>query len=113
MIVCDYSQIELRVATELADDRMMIQALQSEQDIHSLTASQLYDKPFGQVKTEERQRAKAINFGLIYNMQPKRLVQEGISRDMKEAVGFVDAFFKLYSAFPVFHNQLLGNAKVF
>ena len=107
MIVCDYSQIELRVAAELTDDHMMIQAFKSGQDLHSLTASRMFDKPIEQVNSEERQHAKAVNFGLIYNMQPKRLVQEGISSDMKQARDFVNTFFNLYSAFPTFHKQLL------
>ncbi len=107
MIICDYSQIELRVAAELSEDEKMIEAFQSGEDLHALTASRMFEKPVAEITREERQRAKAVNFGLIYNMTPQGLVEKGASGDLKQATEFVEAFFTLYSAFKLFHNNLL------
>ena len=67
-VIADYSQIELRVLAELSDDPVMIQAYRDGIDLHELTASRVLDKPLAEVSKEERQAAKAINFGLIYAM---------------------------------------------
>ena len=107
MIVCDYSQVELRVAAELAGDTKMIEAFQAGEDLHSMTASRMFGKPLDEINPDERQRAKAVNFGLIYNMQPKRLYEEGISKNLKEAREFVNAFFDLYQNFRTFHRDLI------
>ncbi len=107
MIVCDYSQVELRVAAELAGDKKMIEAFQTDKDLHAITASRMFDTPLEQIKPEERQRAKAVNFGLIYNMQPKRLYEDGVSKNLKEAREFVNAFFDLYQGFRTFHRDLI------
>ena len=85
----------------------MIEAFQAGEDLHSMTASRMFGKPLDEINPDERQRAKAVNFGLIYNMQPKRLYEEGISKNLKEAREFVNAFFDLYQNFRTFHRDLI------
>ena len=68
LIIADYSQIELRIVAEITGDEKMIQAYRDGDDLHKLTASILMGKPIDQVTKEERQAAKAVNFGLIYAM---------------------------------------------
>jgi len=66
LVVADYSQIELRVAAEIANDKTMIEAYQEGKDLHRLTASLISGKPFNEITKEERQAAKAVNFGLTF-----------------------------------------------
>ena len=73
LIIADYSQIELRIVAEITGDEKMIQAYRDGDDLHKLTASILMGKPIDQVTKEERQAAKAVNFGLIYAMGARGL----------------------------------------
>ena len=73
MVVADYSQVELRIAALLAQDGAMLQAYRDGVDLHRLTASITSGVPLADVSKEQRQAAKAINFGLIYGMQPPGL----------------------------------------
>lgn len=77
-VVCDYSQIELRVAAELSQDPMMLKAFSQGLDIHALTASQMARVPLDQVTLDQRQKAKAVTFGSIYGIGPTKL--EGYSK---------------------------------
>ena len=70
--MADYSQIELRVVAEISGDQRMIRAYQDGDDLHRLTASLLSGKALDQVTGEDRQSAKAVNFGLIYAMGAER-----------------------------------------
>ena len=101
LIIADYSQIELRVVAELSRDKTMIEAFKKEQDIHRLTAALLTNKNLDQVTKEERQAAKAVNFGLIYAMGVKGLqayAQEtyGVQMTEEKAQLFRDRFFEVY-----------------
>ena len=81
ILAADYSQIELRVMAHASADEALIRAFRQRQDIHQATAAEIFDKPLEQVSAEERQRAKAINFGLIYGMSAFGLSERlGISR---------------------------------
>ncbi len=112
-VICDYGQIELRVAADLAGETRMIEAIQQGQDLHRITAAKMFEKSPDEINAEERQRAKAVNFGLIYAMSAKRLVDEGISKDQAEAEQFIKSFFELYPAFRKFHHNLQrGAAKI-
>ena len=73
MVVADYSQIELRIAALIAGDQAMLQAYRDGLDLHRLTASITSGVPLADVTKDQRQAAKAINFGLIYGMQPAGL----------------------------------------
>lgn len=74
MVIADYSQIELRVAAAIADEPKMIEAYRNGIDLHRLTAALVLGKPTDQVTKEDRQLAKAVNFGLLYGQSARGLV---------------------------------------
>jgi DNA polymerase-1 len=110
LIVADYSQIELRVAASIAKDRRMLEAYHQTQDLHSLTASLILGLPIRQVSSKDRQKAKAVNFGLLYAMGAKGLAeyaanQYGVKLSLEEAHQFCQRFFKAYSGIAKWHEQ--------
>lgn len=89
----DYSQIELRVAAHIADDKKMIDAFRRGVDIHALTASEIYNVPLNQVTPELRRAAKTLNFGVLYGMGPRAFAQStGMS--IEESKKFIDEYFR-------------------
>lgn len=110
-IIADYSQIELRVAAEIAQDKTMIEAYRSGRDLHALTAALVANKKIEEVTKTERQSAKAINFGLIYAMGAKGLqgyakTVYGVDMKLEEAELFRDRFFKAYSGIANWHARM-------
>jgi DNA polymerase I-like protein with 3'-5' exonuclease and polymerase domains len=111
-VVADYSQIELRVAAALSGDPLMTHAYREGQDLHALTASLTMGKPMTSVTRQERQAAKAINFGLIYAMGAaglKRSAQQGYGVEMTlaEAEAFRRRFFEAYSGLKRWQEETL------
>ena len=103
-VIADYSQIELRVAAQISGDERMIQAYRFGKDLHKLTASLVTETPLEEVTDEDRQRAKAVNFGLLFAMGAKGLQDYakntfGVDMRLKEASGFKEKFFQSYSGF--------------
>ncbi|HYP21827.1 MAG TPA: DNA polymerase, partial [Chloroflexia bacterium] len=95
LITCDYSQAELRILAELSGDPGFVGAFQSGDDLHSLTASQMFGVPLAQVQKSQRSAAKAINFGLAYGMGPGGLAPRlGVTLD--EAKDLISRYFKAY-----------------
>ncbi|PIE02514.1 MAG: hypothetical protein CSA81_06790 [Acidobacteria bacterium] len=116
-VIADYSQVELRVAAGLAEDRIMLEAYAQGQDLHRLTASLTSGKPYDQISADERQAAKAINFGLIYAMGPKGLQASarqsyGVNMSIQEAEMFRTNFFKHYKGIRKWHQQLEETGKM-
>lgn len=94
-LAADYSQIELRLVAHLSGDARLIQAFEHDEDIHTYTASLVFGVNIKDVTKEERRRAKAVNFGIIYGQQAFGLSRElGIS--VEEAKAFIHAYFKEY-----------------
>lgn len=111
LILADYSQIELRVAAQLSGDTRMRNAYQSGEDLHTLTASLLTNTPPDQVTKQQRQAAKAVNFGLIYGMGAAGLAQYasqsyGVSMTLEEAQHFRDAYFQIYPGISWWHHDI-------
>ncbi|EDY87204.1 DNA polymerase I [gamma proteobacterium HTCC5015] len=95
ILAADYSQIELRIMAHLSGDETLIRAFKEGRDIHQATASEVFGVPLDEVESEQRRRAKAVNFGLIYGMSAFGLAKQlGISRG--EAQGYVDTYFERY-----------------
>lgn len=95
LIAVDYSQIELRVVAHMAEDQAMLEAFASGRDIHAATAAAIYSQPLEEITPDQRRKAKAINFGLIYGMSPYGLTQT-TDLTLAEAEQFVDAYFQKF-----------------
>jgi len=91
----DYSQIELRLLAHLSEDPILVKAFNAGEDIHAFTASLVFDTPLDQVTAEMRQRAKAVNFGILYGQQAFGLSQ-GLGMAYKDAAKFIDTYFQRY-----------------
>lgn len=97
LVGADYSQIELRLMAALAEDPVLIEAFRDGTDIHSLTASRVFDIPLDQVTPLDRSRAKAVNFGVIYGISGFGLSENlGITR--KDAQMYIDDYFEKHHA---------------
>jgi len=95
IVAADYSQIELRIMAHLSGDKGLLKAFENGQDIHTATASEVFDTPVVDVSIEQRRNAKAINFGLIYGMSAFGLSKQlNISRH--DAQKFMDLYFERY-----------------
>ncbi|CDR95746.1 DNA polymerase I, putative [Babesia bigemina] len=110
-VIADFSQIELRIAADIAEDRKMIEAYNSGQDLHALTASLVKGKPIAEVTKDERQLAKAVNFGLIFGMSLAGFrnyaeVGYGVRLGMNEAREIYDSFFRNYSGIANWHERM-------
>lgn len=106
----DYSQIELRVFAHVSGDENLIQAYKEGQDIHALTASQVFHVPMDEVTDLQRRNAKAVNFGIVYGISAFGLSQDlKISR--KEAKEYMDHYFSTYPKVKEFLDQVVEKAK--
>jgi DNA polymerase-1 len=110
LVSADYSQIELRVLAHLSDDPRLMEAFTSDIDVHTHTASVIFEVKPEDVTKEMRGRAKTINFGVIYGMGEPRLARSlGITR--KEAGEFIAQYFRRYDGVRRFMNDTVENAK--
>lgn len=96
LVDADYSQIELRILSHIADDKTMQQAFIDGEDIHTATASQVFDLPMEMITPELRRRAKAVNFGIVYGIGDYSLGQDlHVSR--KEARQYIESYLETYT----------------
>ncbi|MEW6046923.1 MAG: DNA polymerase [Bacillota bacterium] len=117
LVICDYSQIELRIAAALSGDARMLDAYRHGQDLHVLTAAMVSGKNPRDVSKEERQRAKACNFGLIYGMSARGLQayardSYGVHMSLEEAEEFRRRFFGAYRGITAWHRAQRGLREV-
>ncbi len=110
LVDADYSQIELRVLAAMANDRTMIDAFNSGDDIHTITAAQVFGVPFEMVTPLMRSRAKAVNFGIVYGIGAHSL-SEDIGVSFKEAKTYIDGYLAHYSAVARYMDHLIDSAK--
>lgn len=110
LVDADYSQIELRVLADMAGDPTMIEAFNSGEDIHRITASQVFGLPPELVTPLMRSRAKAVNFGIVYGIGAHSL-SEDIGVSYKEAKQYIDGYLRHYGAVASFMEQLIETAK--
>ena len=95
LLAADYSQVELRIMAHLSRDAGLLKAFSSAQDVHRATASEVFGTPLDEVTSEQRRRAKAINFGLIYGMSAFGLARQ-LGIDRHNAQHYVDLYFQKY-----------------
>ncbi|HHI94538.1 MAG TPA: DNA polymerase I [Gammaproteobacteria bacterium] len=104
ILAADYSQIELRIMAHLSNDEGLLKAFAAGEDIHRATAAEVFEVPLNEVDNEQRRRAKAINFGLIYGMSAFGLARQlGITRS--DAQTYVDLYFERYPGVKKFMDD--------
>lgn len=109
LMSADYSQIELRIMAHLSEDPGLLRAFANDQDIHVATASEVFGVPFADVSREQRRRAKAVNFGLIYGMSAFGLARQlGIERN--EAQMYMTRYFERYPGVQAFMERTRAEA---
>lgn len=106
----DYSQIELRVLAHMSGDENLIEAYRQAQDIHRMTASQVFHVPFEEVTDLQRRNAKAVNFGIVYGISSFGLSQD-LSITRKEAAAYIDKYFETYPGVKAFLDKQVQEAK--
>lgn len=106
----DYSQIELRVLAHISNDENLIRAYQEAQDIHRITASQVFHVPFDEVTPLLRRNAKAVNFGIVYGISSFGLSQD-LSITRKEAAQYIEQYFQTYPGIKKFLDDSVKHAK--
>jgi len=110
LLSADYSQIELRLLAHFSEDPLLVEAFTRGDDIHTLTASQVFGVPPLMVDAEHRRRAKAVNFGIVYGLSAFGLSQQ-LGIEQKEAKKFIDAYFEKYKGVRTFIDRTLEAAR--
>ena len=110
LVALDYSQIELRILAHIADIPALKQAFEEGQDIHAMTASEMFDVPMEEMTPDVRRKAKAINFGVIYGISGF-----GLARNLRipraEAQGFIDRYFERFPGIRAYMDETKALAK--
>ena len=107
LISADYNQIEMRILADLADVKELKKAFLNNEDIHSLTASQVFNIDIKKVDSDMRRKAKAINFGIIYGISQYGLAKQiGVSNN--EAEEFLNSYFLKFPEIKVYMNKQLN-----
>ena len=110
LISADYNQIEMRILADMADVKELKKAFKNNQDIHSLTASQVFDLQINKVSDEQRRKAKAINFGIIYGITQYGLAKQ-ISVSNEDAQEFINAYFKKFPEIKDYMNSTIKSCR--
>ncbi|MBE7015368.1 MAG: DNA polymerase I [Ruminococcaceae bacterium] len=110
LIDADYSQIELRVLAHIAKDETMINAFKNNEDIHSVTASQVLGIPQSEVTKEQRSSAKAVNFGIVYGIGEYSLSQD-LKISVKQAKAYIESYLQKYNGVREYMENIKADAK--
>ncbi len=106
LISADYNQIEMRILADIADVKELKKAFKNKEDIHSLTASQVFNVPLSKVNDDLRRKAKTINFGIIYGITQYGLAKQ-ISVSNQEALDFINSYFKKFPEIKHYMNSTI------
>ena len=110
LVDADYSQIELRILAHISGDATMQRAFLSGEDIHAVTASQVFGVPLEQVTPQMRSHAKAVNFGIVYGISAFSLAQD-IGVRPREAQAYIDAYLEKYHGVREYMERVIAGAK--
>ncbi|MGC1871294.1 MAG: DNA polymerase I [Acidobacteriaceae bacterium] len=110
LLSADYSQIELRLMAHFSEDPLLLKAYRENVDIHTLTASEVFGIPIESMDKETRNRAKAVNFGIVYGISPFGLAQQ-LNIEPSEARIYIDRYFERYSGVKAFIEQTLEQVR--
>ncbi|WP_231878218.1 DNA polymerase, partial [Oleiphilus sp. HI0117] len=109
LIAADYSQIELRIMAHLSQDKGLLEAFAQGEDVHRATAAEVFDVSVEEVSADQRRKAKAINFGLIYGMSAFGLAKQ-INVSRKEAAQYIDRYFERYPGVLEYMDRIRAQA---
>lgn len=110
ILSADYSQIELRIMAAFSKEQNMIEAFRQKKDIHTITASKVYNVSLEEVTSEMRSKAKMVNFGIIYGISAFGLSQR-LNIPRKEAADIIDAYFKEFPAIKTYMDEVVNKAR--
>jgi DNA polymerase-1 len=110
LISADYNQIEMRILADIADVKELKKAFKNNEDIHSLTASQVFNVPINKVNHDLRRKAKTINFGIIYGITQYGLAKQ-ISVSNQEALDFINSYFKKFPEIKDYMNATIRTCR--
>lgn len=110
LLAADYSQIELRLLAHYSEDPLLVAAFRRGDDIHSLTAQEVFGVPASEVNAEHRRRAKAVNFGIVYGLSAFGLSQQ-LGIETKVAKQYIDNYFAKYTGVRAFIDQTLEETR--
>ncbi len=110
LISADYNQIEMRILADIADVKELKKAFKNNEDIHNLTASQVFDVPINKVNDDLRRKAKTINFGIIYGITQYGLAKQ-ISVSNQEALDFINSYFKKFPEIKDYMNSTIRSCR--
>ncbi|HSV21401.1 MAG TPA: DNA polymerase I, partial [Xanthobacteraceae bacterium] len=110
LLAADYSQIELRLLAHFSNDVLLVEAFNRGDDVHTLTASQVFGVPPLMVTPDHRRAAKVVNFGIVYGLSPFGLSQN-LGIEPGEAKQFINAYFEKYSGVRAFIAKTLDDAR--
>ncbi|HEY5255038.1 MAG TPA: DNA polymerase I, partial [Acidobacteriaceae bacterium] len=110
LLSADYSQIELRLMAHFSEDPLLLNAYRENVDIHTLTASEVFGVPIESMDKVTRNRAKAVNFGIVYGISPFGLAQQ-LNIEPSEARVYIDRYFERYSGVKAFIEQTLEQVR--
>jgi len=110
LLAADYSQIELRLLAHFSKDPLLVEAYRNGDDIHTLTASQVFGVPPLMVTADHRRQAKVVNFGIVYGLSPFGLSQN-LGIETSAAKRFIDAYFDKYKGVSAFIDKTLEEAR--
>jgi DNA polymerase I len=110
LLSADYSQIELRLLAHFSEDPLLVEAYRREDDIHQLTASEVFGVPPMLITAEHRSRAKAVNFGIVYGISPFGLAAQ-LNIEQKEAKKYIETYFERYKGVRAFIERILEETR--
>ena len=110
LMSADYSQIELRLMAHFSQDPLLLNAYRTGQDIHTLTASEVFGIPVDKLDKETRNRAKAVNFGIVYGISPFGLAAQ-LNIDQREARTYIETYFERYAGVRRFIDETLETVR--
>jgi DNA polymerase I len=110
LLSADYSQIELRLLAHFSADPLLTKAYQTGQDIHTLTASEVFGMPAETMDKETRNRAKAVNFGIVYGISPFGLAAQ-LGIDQHEARLYIETYFERYAGVRAYIDRMLEETR--
>jgi DNA polymerase-1 len=110
LLSADYSQIELRLMAHFSQDPLLLNAYRTGQDIHTLTASEVFGIPVEQLDKETRNRAKAVNFGIVYGISPFGLAAQ-LGIEQKVAKQYIETYYERYAGIKRFIDETLEQVR--